>query len=237
MQESGEIYVNDNDNTNNNNHSDTGNAILDAQAQTQKRHGIHYHPTALVNDLPLGVQAHDAVVSTSTLFRALCSALQHGNTGAALPPLCFNCEWCHDVVGCLQHGGSCEDAWKQQRADEKKRRDDKKHGGGDGDGHNNKPPAARSEGLVHHFFRLLFLMAVLGMLSYGGWHYYTSRFRDSDRNPFGRRGRGGDGNSFLGNYIPLSSGGGDGGANSGLFGGGASGGGDSGEGTVQFLSG
>jgi hypothetical protein len=238
MTESGTIYVQDNN-------TDTSNSLLDAQAILQRRHGIHYHPTAFVNDLPLAVQAHDAVVSTRTLFRALCSTLEHrrpsggnnsnNNAPLALPPLCYNCQWCHDIAGCMEHGGSCDAAWKQQRIDEKQRRDDehKKH---DHD-HDKTPPSGRSEGLVHHFFRLLFIMAVLGMLGYGGWHYYQTRYSGGGggRNLFGRGGAGGN-SSLLGNYVPLSSGGG---GDGGLFGSG--GGGDSdmgGEGgTVQFLSG
>lgn len=230
MTDSGAIYVNDDTHT-----QETGNSLLDAEALTQKRHGIHYHPTAIVNDQPLAVQAHDAVVSTRTLFRALCSAMQQRSGGiAALPPLCFNCQWCHDIVGCMQHGGSCDEAWKQQRASDKKRHDDehKKHDH-DHDEHPNKP---RSEGLVHHFFKVLFIMAVIGMFSYGGWHYYQTRRNGGGggRNPFG------GGGSFLGNYIPLSSGNGGDGA-SGLLANamrGGGGGDDMGEGgTVQFLSG
>jgi hypothetical protein len=233
MTESGTIYVHDNN-------TDTSNSLLDEQATFQRRHGIHYHPAAFVNDLPLAVQPHEAVVSTRTLFRALCSALEHrrptggtSNAPLALPPLCHNCEWCHDIVGCMQHGGSCDAAWKQQRVDEKQRRDDerKKH---EHDHDKTPPSGGRSEGMVHHFFRVLFIMAVLGMFGYGGWHYYQTRYSGGGgRNPF-RRG-GGDG-SLLGNYVPLSSGGGDVG---GLFG--SSGGGDGSDmgegGTVQFLSG
>ena len=128
----------------------------------------------------------------------------------------------------MEHG-SCEAAWKAKRADEKQ--------------HNPVPPPPSSNsrtGRPHHFFKVLFSFAVIGLFSYGGWYYYQSRRGGAGAGSlFGRGSESrGEGNSFLGNYVPLQSGEGSGPSiMASMLTGGGNGGGMTDDGTAQLLSG
>ena len=131
------------------------NAILDAVLAAQKHDGVVSVPSIVVDRKTMG--SH----SSYGLFWAICDPFFASNEDGVVPDLCDKCWDCTNVLGCVTQGGKC------MHDDYSKEHQRKKESTGGAKKKKNHP-----------FLRFLGWMIFLGVVAFGGYHVYQTRFSD-----------------------------------------------------------